>query len=216
MPWEIVCGLSMIQFAKGRFELGMAILIGTIFYLRPSELLNLKVRHIVAPLPEAGAGHRQWSLVLHEGEDELSKPSKTGVFDECLLLDLGKYSFLGDGLARLTSKRAGEERLIPCTARELAASLQEGGRLLGMSPPPMPYQLRHSGPSIDFSDGSRTLAGIKRRGRWRTDSSLRRYEKGAQLTRTLRRLSVAARDFVVRSSRVLPEVVAGRARASLP
>jgi hypothetical protein len=206
----------MIQLGLGHFELAMAILMGCIFYLRPSELLSLKPEHVIPPLPRAGPGHHQWAIVLHEGIDEQSRPSKTGVFDECLLLDLPKHEFLGAGLKALLSSRHMCGRLFPFAPRDLAAALQESGQRLGMQPPPLPYQLRHSGPSVDFADGSRGLAAIKRRGRWRTDSSLRRYEKGAQLTRSLRRLAPAARDFVVRASRDLPAVLAGRLRPYLP
>ena len=45
----------------------------------------------------------------------------------------------------------------------------------------VPYQLRHSGPSIDRSRDCRTQAEVQKRGRWRTAKSLTRYEKHARM-----------------------------------
>jgi hypothetical protein len=53
---------------------------------------------------------------------------------------------------------------------------------------------------------------IKRRGRWRSDSSLRRYEKGAQITKQLRALPGSVQSFVVRAATSLPGVLGGRLR----
>jgi hypothetical protein len=213
LPWEFICGIAMLQIAQGQWDVALAILIGTVFYLRPGELLGLRVRHAVPPLPEAGPRHRRWSLVLHEFAGEGSRPSKTGVFDECLILDLPKHQFLGAGLQRLTANREAQAALFQCTPAQLAAALKEGAARLGVPTPPLAYQLRHSGPSIDFADGTRTLAEIKRRGRWRADSSMRRYEKGSQLTRFLRGIPAGPRDFVVRACRSLPDVIQGRCQA---
>ena len=44
-----------------------------------------------------------------------------------------------------------------------------------------PYQLRRGGPSADRRDSVRSLQGIKQRGRWIADSSMRRYEAAARL-----------------------------------
>ena len=51
------------------------------------------------------------------------------------------------------------------------------------------YRLRHGGASADFAMGHRDLLGIKRRGRWRNDDSLRRYEKAVHAQAVEGRLS---------------------------
>jgi len=181
-----------------------------IFYLRPGELVCLRVRSLVPPLLAAGAGHRHWTLIMHEQEDEFSKSSKTGVFDESLILDLDKYHFLAPALAKLVADRALAAPLIDLPPGRLSHVLASIGSWLGMSPSSLLYQLRHSGPSIDFADQSRDLMGIKRRGRWRSDSSLRRYEKGAQITKQLRALPASVQSFVVRAAAALPGVLVGR------
>lgn len=51
------------------------------------------------------------------------------------------------------------------------------------------YQLRHGGPSHDHLHRARDLSGIKARGQWRTDGSVRRYEAHTRLQHVEARLS---------------------------
>ena len=44
-----------------------------------------------------------------------------------------------------------------------------------------PYQTRHSGASIDRFYEWRSLTAVKKRGGWRSDRSVARYEKSARL-----------------------------------
>jgi hypothetical protein len=44
----------------------------------------------------------------------------------------------------------------------------------------VPYSFRHAGASHDLVTKERTTAEVKARGRWRSDSSLRRYGKPAK------------------------------------
>ena len=44
--------------------------------------------------------------------------------------------------------------------------------------PPTPYQMRHAGASWEFASKIRTLSEVQRRGRWRSPSSLLRYDGG--------------------------------------
>ena len=53
-----------------------------------------------------------------------------------------------------------------------------------------PHIFRHSGPSIDRYDGTRSLAEIQKRGFWKASSSVRRYEKHVRLLKQLSKLSV--------------------------
>ena len=73
LVWEIVAGMAMLQLqskqAAGE-HLACGMLIATVFYLRPSELLRLKVASVVPPLPAAGPAHQRWTLLMHEFVDE--------------------------------------------------------------------------------------------------------------------------------------------------
>ena len=50
------------------------------------------------------------------------------------------------------------------------------------------YSLRHGGASDDFLTKRRTLPEIKHRGRWRADSSVRRYTKIARALKELEKM----------------------------
>jgi len=206
----MVAGMAMLQFSAGRWNLGFAMLLGTVFYLRPCELLGLKVKSVVAPMPNAGAAHSRWTIWLHEYLDEESRPSKTKEFDETLSLDLPRYEFLGYALARLIKGRKPHEALFRFDMREMAEAMRDAGRSIGVRYPVLPYQLRHTGASTDFATGDRNLESIRRRGRWRAEQSVRRYEKGSQLTRLLRDLPAPARGFCIESARALPGVLSRR------
>ena len=72
------------------------------------------------------------------------------------------------------------------------------------------YQLRHGGASMDAASGARSLEEVRRRGRWQSWHSVRRYEKGARVNEVLHRLPEATRDRALRCSELLGDVVAQR------
>ena len=51
------------------------------------------------------------------------------------------------------------------------------------------YQCRHTGASMDVVDNLRPLLEIKRRGRWHTEESLKRYAKGGRAAEMLAKAS---------------------------
>ena len=52
-----------------------------------------------------------------------------------------------------------------------------------------PYQLRHGGATEDLTAKHRDFAGVKSRGRWRTDQSVRRYAKIGRVQQLLQKIS---------------------------
>ena len=75
--------------------------------------------------------------------------------------------------------------------------------------PPHPYRLRHAGASHDFASKARRLSEVKRRGRWRSWASVRRYEKGARVAELLHKLPLKIRNHALRCEQLLERVVAG-------
>ena len=153
---------------------------------------------------------------MHQFVDEDSGCSKTGHFDEGVLLDLPKHRCITYLLAQLSANRGGHEQLAPVQPAELAEFLRQFAVKLRLPFRPLPYQLRHTGPSTDSAEGLRTLQEIKRRGRWQADNSVKRYEKAAQLTRVLNSLTPAAQSFCLLSAKELPDVIYGRRLARFP
>eukprot|EP00973_Karenia_brevis_P081049 11241173-Karenia_brevis.AAC.1 len=64
--------------------------------------------------------------------------------------------------------------------KDLATQFKLAANHLQLNPFPCLYQLRHAGASKDFRGCLRTLKEVKRSGHWKTDASLRRYEKGGR------------------------------------
>ena len=207
LPWELVCALAMVLASRGLLWEARLVVFIVIFYLRPSEAFRLKGRNRVAPMPEAGPSHAHWAVILHEFIGEDSQPSKT---DESLLLDLPEHEYLSGVLREWRRDTPPDEKLVPFAQSHLARAFRLSGMILGLDPPPMLYQLRHSGPSADFAGGRRSLDSIKRRGRWPTDASVRRYEKGGRVTDQLGRLKPLVRGYAVASAKLLPAVLLRR------
>eukprot|EP00971_Amphidinium_carterae_P156525 3102899-Amphidinium_carterae.1 len=59
---------------------------------------------------------------------------------------------------------------------------------------------RHGGPSWDSYNGYRDLASIKQRGRWKSDSSLSRYEQHALVPKVLSMLPCDTRRMADKSA----------------
>ena len=69
------------------------------------------------------------------------------------------------------------------------------------------HQLRHSGPSFDMLTKARTLLEIKLRGRWASDSSVRRYESHAWLGQEFQNLPKKVQKLALKAEQNLPATV---------
>jgi hypothetical protein len=78
------------------------------------------------------------------------------------------------------------------------------------------YQLRHGGASDDLLSCRREALEVQRRGRWRTDASVRRYGKPAQVQRALLKLTKSRVDFGRRSWENLEKLFSGAVAPHLP
>ena len=210
LPWELIAGMAMDLLARDQAAAAMALVVSVVFYLRPSELLGLRVRNLTPPLRGAGPTHKCWSLSLHEHLSEDSRPSKTGEFNEALSLDLARFAFVGRFLEQLMAGKQSSVRLVPLRPGQLAEVMAGYQERWGIPFEMRPYQLRHSGASIDYASGDRRIKDIKLRGRWKTDASVRRYERASQLTRQLHRVPPVVRTCCLKAASMLPGVAYGR------
>ena len=97
----------------------------------------------------------------------------------------------------------------------MSVEFRRAATFLNLSPLPVLYQIRHAGASNDFSGGLRSLSEIKRRGRWKTDASVRRYEKGGRVTEQLLALRPGVQRHAIACLVQIPDVLSGR-RPPLP
>ena len=196
---------------KGQWEMAVATVMCVIFYLRPSELLDLRTCQLVPPLTDGRSYQRRWTLVLHPME--LGRPSKTNRWDDSRMLDLDEHQFLAPALARLRGPGEGSDRKLfsfdyPTWARAYRrAGLELGLEVLG---PPTLYGLRHAGASLDYALGRRTMLEIQHRGNWAAPNSMRRYQKAGRLVEQLHLLAPGARQAALRCATRIGSILGGR------
>ena len=192
-PWEVICLLCWALVNAHRWAMAAATLMCAIFYLRPSEALQLKVCQLVAPLHGMHQCHRRWTMILHPME--LGRPSKTNQWDDSRILDLEDHAFFADVLVQLTQGRDESEQVFQFSYGEWASAYRQAGltcQLECLGPPTL-YGLRHAGASIDVALRRRSLAEVQQRGNWLAPASVRRYQKSGRLTEQLVHLPEAVR-----------------------
>ena len=152
---------------EGERDMAVATLVGHSAYLRPEELFSLRCQDVLEPASTTGV-YCHWTLLL--GPLETRKPTKTGVFDDCVILDHPSLQWLGSHLRRLKNGREPHEIIWPFARDRYAQRFKAVAKKAGMEKWNLvPYSLRHSGPSWDRATRHRTLQEVQRRGRWMTE-----------------------------------------------
>ena len=121
-------------------------------------------------------------------------PGKTGLFDESLLIDfeLRPAPFLDT----LVTGRDPKAPLWTFSQLELSADFMNAVRDLGIDVlRPSLYSNRHGGASEDLLSRRRPVDEVKKRGRWRSDASLRRYGKETRLLSEMLKVPVATINY---------------------
>ena len=150
------------------------------------------MKQLIAPSPEAGPQFASWGLLLNPFNDGV--PGKTGGYDDSLIIDSDPW--LGEFLKILVAGRHPEDFLWPVKGSELIALFQGACNALGLQAlAPCRYALRHGGASEDIASGRRSLDAVKKRGHWRSDTSLRRYVKETRLQAEVHKISRGALEY---------------------
>jgi hypothetical protein len=183
---EVALGAVLGVLLHGR-QLPLALNLLTQFrtYLRPGACDNLRVKQLIPPNIDAGNQFCYWGLMLNPTEDRL--PGKTGTLDDSLMLDTELW--LNDFYLMLITNRNHDEYLWPVRGQSAVVGFTTACWRLGLQAlRPCRYGLRHGGASEDLASKRRDGLGVKRRGGWRTDSSLKRYAKETRLQAELRKI----------------------------
>ena len=114
-----------------------------------------------------------------------------------MVLDWAELPGLSRWLRRHVARKVAPTAALWRTSRaqfliEWATDVQRG---LVQVLTPHPYALRHGGASYDLLHARRRFEDVKARGRWFTDSSVRRYTKHARALKEAGRLSEEARSY---------------------
>ena len=174
-------------------------------YLRPSELLNLRPTDVVRPCPEAGRHYSEnWGIIV--GNAERAEVTKTRQVDDHIVIS-GTPRWWAPGLlSKLLSKARSDSTLLHgLTLPQLEALYRRASVHLGLTGFDLtPHSARHAGPSSDMLSQARTLAEVKKRGRWSSDKSVARYAKQGRLLLQASRLPKAVQKQMGKASSSFP------------
>ena len=204
MPWiavVLVATYLLMCPAVLLKEMGLAVLLMFTTYVRPSEMLGILSSELIPPSPPLS---HFFAVNLHPEEE--GKTSKVGATNESLLLDGPDLVGLGDALHYLALARP-TATLFNFEMPHLRKEFELAQQKVGLKRRYVLYQLRHGGPSHDRRENYRSLAAVKQRGRWVTDSSLRRYEAHARLQKEEAQIPAPLRLLAARRTRVLQQLM---------
>ena len=167
-------------------------------YARPSEILQVRKRDVIRPVTKQC---KFWGIIF--GNSGYHERTKTGAQDDTVLLD----SF--NGFAPKVMKmvfdqcRCDSDFLFPnITLAAYETAMKIAKQKAGLQNFAFtPHSVRHSGPSIDFLQRSRSPEEIMARGRWATLKSIQRYRKPGQMLAKMAKI---------------PQAIWSRAEKSLP
>ena len=202
LPWAVWTAIAWRMVEHERLDMAVYTLLGVTGYFRPGELLAVRRCDLIAPSDRA---LRSWSALLFP---EMGRPSKTGVFNDSVALDCPLTACLAPALEALSDPHVTASAWnfsYPAYTRMFARVTKE----LSLHNV-VPYQMRHSGPSIDMAAGRRGLQDVQKRGRWQSSKSVLRYERHARLGAEWSKLSPAQRDLFGRCADHLEDVIHGR------
>ena len=152
-----------------------------------------------------------WGLLLFP--EERPERSKVRTADNSIFLDQEWFQSLKSVLAALRQACPGA-CLWPFSWRHFLKEFRRSALRLGVKAL-VPYQMRHSGASIDRASETRSLTEVMKRGRWSTLKSVARYERATRLAHTFHNYSVAQQNHARACELVFADAIQGRLAGAL-
>ncbi|CAK0872357.1 unnamed protein product [Prorocentrum cordatum] len=193
LPEEVACAVAHRLAANQDLHAARLVFVSFVFGLQPAELMSLTGRQVVPPA--RAAGHAAWSLVLFPMEEET--PSKDNAFNESVLGDLPFCHLIGDVLKPFEAGVNDRDLVAQVRYVQLAQAFGTADQRLGLEGPPGLYQLRHGGAPVDLACYRRSIAEVRARSRWASDSSVTGYGKGGRVADQLIKLPPPFLDHAI-------------------
>ena len=189
LPWALLSGIACVVAAHTDGGQGAAISLVLMFdtYMRPYELLQLRVGDVCPPVDNLAS----WIVTICPFDRR--RPTKTGVFDDSVRLDSSLRPHVALLLQhwlhlRLSAGATPSDFLFEFSHAELAGWFSSAVSFLHLDPWKFTlYSNRHGGASEDRARNARSAQDVQRRGRWLSESSVRRYEQMGRLQVVLSR-----------------------------
>ena len=220
-PWEavllIASSLAELDGAEG-LAAARACVLAFEACLRPSEVLSIRSCDVTV-LAQQGVNQypRITVRIAPSAPDTGERPqsrTKSGEYDDSVIIgDAASIKAHRGWVALLLSQLKSE---LPPSSSLCCISLSRWERLFvaaaarcGLSRLRLtPHCLRHGAASSDFASKLRSLDEIQRRGRWKSQLSLKRYEKSGRLARQFDLLSTAQVTKAKALASTLPRLLA--------
>lgn len=138
------------------------------------------------PLLHLPKSQQSWGFII--GDFDAGPHGKTGDFDESVMLDWPELARITPLLMELKACR-GDHNVWNLNEKKDSQWFVEAVNDAGVSVlKPVRYSLRHGGTSQDILSRRKCLTALEKRGRWKSDPSVRRYEKAARALKEGHRL----------------------------
>lgn len=214
LPLPMIGLLALVdEILETDWEMALALILAFHCFLRPGEVGALTLAQVVAAPGPSGAARMKVGLVL--APLELAKPSKTGLWEEAVLIDRCD-PIIRPLLALKSHAIAHNTKLWSFCLGALSARMRQATERVGLNEFNISaYSLRHGGASHDLRCQLRPLQEVKRRVRWASDSSLKRFSKETRLIEVMQRVPPETVGRATRLQSVLAETLLNRIPAHL-
>ena len=190
VPHAVFVVSAIIAHMASKGEVAMAIycMLCFVTYSRPGSMLALRRSCVLEPVPSIG---NCWQLLLHPSC--WNEKGKTGTQDDHIVLDNSEYKFLSRAMPFLR-RGPPDAHVFAFTYPAFVKVVREASAYICV--PFVPYQLRHSGASWDVARSYRSTAAVQKRGLWKCESSMARYEKHGRMMAEYQKLPQAKRRWM--------------------
>lgn len=209
-PLEVAMWIAFDMLLRGQALFALAVVLGFDTYIRPGKVCALSHRNIIPPAKGLNLKYAKWTILLHP--QELKEPSKTGSFNDSLIVSQPGREWVGTVLGKLYTQFRGEDtdKLFPFTQNQFEKEFKVSVCNLKLSKLHLtPHCLRHGGASHDYFVGNCTLLDVQQRGCWGSFESVRRYAKHGRISKQLNLLTVeqqrAAKQAVLELPRLFKQ-----------
>lgn len=210
-PFEVAMLIAMNLVVRGLPYYAAAVVLAFDTYIRPGKLVELRHLNIIPPARGVGKHYRHWTILLHPQEQLV--PSKTGAFNDSLVVGSKDRPWVGALCGLLFSKHSGntDGALFPFNLDQFEKQFKASVDALKLQKLKLtPHCLRHGGASHDFLAGIRSLQEIQQRGCWACFESVRRYQKHGRISKQLNLLTSTQQSAAKQATLELPRLLLGQ------
>lgn len=180
MAEEAIFGIALDMMKQGKCVEGVWALVQCDAYRREQDIENLRGQDV---------SFHNGVVALDLGVSSRGESVKTGS-NQGATIRRGVISDLLLSLGELAPRGA---RLLPITQAEFRRTWHATCRRLGLEWAGPPHRLRHSGPSEDIARERSSLEAVRRRGWWKSMTSVQRYSKTFALVKIRARMPPTTR-----------------------